>query len=118
MPALAKVMNYANVDALTDSYNSWFLGSTGYMQLLAADNLPFGISGNTSAQSLSNYNTITTSLTNIGKTYQQGYYWGSSFGSQDSGYSYVHFLNFVSVNQYWFYGNADNGDRLFALIER
>ena len=118
MPALAKVMGYANVDALTDSYDSWFLGSTGYMQLLTADNLPFGISGNMSAQSLSNYNTITTSLTNIGKTYQQGYYWGSSFVSQDSDYSVVHGLRFYSGGQYWNDLDADNGYRLFALIER
>lgn len=118
MPALAKVMNYANVDALTDSYNSWFLGSTGYMQLLTADNLPFGISRSTSAQSLSNYNTITTSLTNIGKTYQQGYYWGSSFRDQSSGYSSVHYLFFYSGGQGWNGNDAANVNRLFALIER
>ena len=116
MPALNALMQLSNVQSLDDNYNSWFLGGMGHIALLCGENMPWG--PQKTDESFANYTTISEAVSKLGKTYMDGVFWGSSFYSQYSGYSLVHFLGFVSGYQCWYGGNADIVSRLFALIER
>ena len=109
-------MQLSNVQSLDDNYNSWFLGGMGHIALLCGENMPWG--PQKTDESFANYTTISEAVSKLGKTYMDGVFWGSSFYSQYSGYSLVHFLGFVSGYQCWYGGNADIVSRLFALIER
>lgn len=114
-PALQRTFGYSGItsfDDVDDSYNGWFLASTGY-GIMMCPSISEG-----DEVSLANYNSLKTAVQNLGKTWGDGSFWGSSFCNQYSGSSVVHYLYFVSDNQYWVNGRANLGYRLFALIER
>lgn len=114
-PALQRTFGYSGItsfDDVDDSYNGWFLASTGYGVMMCPS-----ISQKDEI-SLANYNSLKTAIQNLGKTWKDNIFWGSSFSYQYSGYSYVRSLSFHSGDQYWSSYGADYGSRLFALIER
>ena len=114
-PALQRTLGYSGItsfDDVDDSYNGWFLASTGYGVMMCPS-----ISQKDEI-SLANYNSLKTAIQNLGKTWNDTSFWGSSFSYRHSGYSYVHYLFFYSGHQYWDSNLADGGYRLFALIER
>lgn len=114
-PALQRTFGYSGItsfDDVDDSYDGWFLASTGYGVMIC----PSINQGD--EVSLANYNSLKTAVQNLGKTWGDGCFWGSSFFNQYSGFSSVHFLYFYSDDQVWGNINADGGYRLFALIER
>ena len=115
-PALQRTFGYSGItsfDDVDDSYNGWFLASTGYAVMMC----PSISQGD--EVSLANYNSLKTAVNNLGKTWVQSVaFRGSSFYSQDSDFSYVHCLYLQFSNQSWV-GNSTGLDfRLFALIER
>lgn len=114
-PALQRTLGYSGItsfDDVNDSYNGWFLASTGYAVMMCPS-----ISKKDEV-SLANYNSLKTAIQNLGKTWSDTYFWGGSFFSQVSGLSVVHGLVFGSGYQGWNGVNAGDGNRLFALIER
>lgn len=116
-PALQRTLGYSGItsfDDVDDSYNGWFLASTGYAVMMDPS-----ISQGDEVSS-ANYNSLKTAVQNLGKTWNDAQFRGSSFGSQSSVYSFVHRLYFYSAYQNWYssYVDVSDGYRLFALIER
>lgn len=114
-PALQRTFGYSGItsfDDVDDSYNGWFLASTGYGVMMCPS-----ISQKDEI-SLANYNSLKTAIQNLGKTWEDDIFWGSSFGNQGSDNSGVHGLYFSSGSQFWYSNYAGYGHRLFALIER
>ena len=112
-PALKRVLGYSGIssfDDVTDSYNGWFLASTGYGLMLC----PAIDSDETSA---ANYTALKAAVENLGLTWTDNYFWGGSFLSQGSGSSSVHGLFFNSNRQSW--GNYGVGYTrwMCALLE-
>lgn len=115
MPALRAIMQMSGVESMDDNYNLWFLGSIGHIMLLCGENNPFQP---TSEESIEKYNALGEAVSKLGKTFMEGDFWSSSFLTQYSGGSYVHYLGFGSGGQGWYGRNVNSNDRLFALIER
>lgn len=113
-PALQRTLEYSGItsfDDVDDSYNGWFLASTGYGIMM------YPALNQRDEASRTNYNSLKTAIQNLGKTWSDSFLWGSSFCYSSSD-SYVHGLGFVSGNRGWTFCYADYGSRLFALIER
>lgn len=114
-PALQRTFGYSGItsfDDVDDSYNGWFLASTGYGVMMCPS------ISQVDGVSLVNYNSLETAVQNLGKTWSSDYFWGSSFGYQGSNGSLVHRLGFRSGYQSWLNGGVDFDYSLFALIER
>lgn len=114
-PALQRTLGYSGItsfDDVDDSYNGWFLASTGYGVMMCPS-----ISKQDEV-SLANYNSLKTAIQNLGKTWDGAQFWGGSLDYQNSNGSYVHGLGFFSNNHYWDNFYVDYSYRLFALIER
>lgn len=115
MPALGAIMQMSGVESMDDNYNLWFLGSEGHISLLCGEDQP---QGQEDPKSIEKYNTLSEAVSNLGKTFMEGDFWGSSFCSQQSGGSVVHGLAFYSEEQINFSIAVIGDSRLFALIER
>lgn len=113
-PALQRVLGYSGInsfDDVNDNYNGWFLASTGYVIMLC----PSIINGDST--SLANYNALKAAVQNLGLTWKDFYFWGSSFYGQSSTHSYAHFLYFNSDRQGWGYSYIGDTNRICALLE-
>lgn len=114
-PALQRTLGYSGItsfDDVDDSYNGWFLASTGYAVMMC----PSVRQKNT--VSLANYNSLKTAVQNLGKTWSDAQFYGGSFCNQSSDHSYVHYLSFKYGTQAWNNNYVGASNRLFALIER
>lgn len=114
-PALQRTLGYSGItsfDDVDDGYNGWFLASTGYGVMMCPS-----ISKQDEV-SLANYNSLKTAVQNLGKTWNDAQFRGSSFYSHYSGSSIVHGLYFGSGYQNWGFNLVSGSNRLFALIER
>ena len=112
-PALQRVLGYSGInsfDDINDNYNGWFLASTGYGLMLC----PVISPDETSA---TNYTALKTAVQNLGQTWTDNFFWGSSFNGQGSSYSYVHRLYFCSGSQSWGYDGVDRARRVCAILE-
>ena len=112
-PALQRVLGYSGInsfDDVSDSYNGWFLASTGYGLMLC----PAIGSDETSA---ANYTALKTAVENLGLTWTDIWFWGSSFINRGPSYSSVHSLNFYSNNRLWGNNLVSSTGRVCALLE-
>lgn len=114
-PALKRVLGYSGIssfDDVTDSYNGWFLASTGYGVMLCPS-----IFGPGDSVSLANYNALKTAVQNLGQIWTDSFFWGGSFLGRYSSSSRVHYLSFSSGDQRWGSYIVGGTGRVCAILE-
>lgn len=127
MPALKVLMDINGVESLGDNFDGWFLGSTGYMNMIASFWGNYSEEKGAEAQELRNK--FNASLKNLNlerfadvddplDNLNYSDFWGSTFCYQFSGCSGVHYLCFDLGSGDVGYNFVNNGGSLFALIER